>query len=108
MKRPPDPPPAEPRPSLTGFLVVMALFFALPAALLFRLVDTTGSTRVAVQILALTLPATGALVLRLNPDLVPARAVLEDLSPLEWVRVLLLTGLLLGGAWWTATLVHPS
>lgn len=102
--RPPSPSPSRPAGRLTALLVVLVLFFALPAVLFFRLAGAEGSTRVAVLILALTLPATGALILRLNPDLVPDHAALTGLSPMEWVHLALLAALLLGGVWWLTTL----
>lgn len=99
--RAPQPAP----PPLTGLLWVVALCFVLPVALLVHLAGTTGSTRLAGHILALTLPATGALILRLNPDLLPDRAALATLGPLGWLRIALLAALLGFGAWWVARLV---
>jgi hypothetical protein len=80
------PPSAASR--LLGFVLVLAGTFVLPAALFFRLSHTVGSTRVAVQIVALILPATGALILQMNPDLVPDRRTLAALSPLAWVALI--------------------
>lgn len=99
--------PDRPGVRLTGLVVVLAVFFALPAVLFLRLAGTIGSTRLAVQVLMLTLPATGALVLHLNPDLVPDRAGLRAVSTVEWIRAVLLAGLLVGGAWWLAGAVLP-
>jgi hypothetical protein len=82
---------------------VLVLFFALPAALFVRLSGTEGPGRVAVMILALTLPATGALILRLNPDLVSDRAALGSLSLMEWTHLAVLAALLLGVVWWLTT-----
>jgi hypothetical protein len=87
-------------------MVVGVLFFVLPALLFFRLAGREES-RVAAMILALTLPATGALVVRLNPDLVPDRASLRDLPPAEWAHVVLFGALLAAGAWWLAGLLAP-
>jgi hypothetical protein len=80
------------------------VFFALPAALFFRLSSTEGSTRVAVQIVAMTLPATGALILRVNPDLVPDRATFQSLSPLAWASLAMLAGMVFVCTWWVAGL----
>jgi hypothetical protein len=95
-------PSGTPRGRLAGLVVVLALFFVFPLALFVRQGDTEGSTRVAVQIAALVLPATGALVLRLNPDLVPDRAGLADLTPGDWLRLALLAVVLAAVAWWVA------
>jgi hypothetical protein len=103
-RRPTPPPPNRAAPQLLGLLLVLAVFFALPAALFFRLSSTEGSTRVAVQIVAMTLPATGALILRVNPDLVPDRATLQGLSPVAWASLAVLTGAVFLCVWWAAGL----
>lgn len=92
---------------LTTLLIVVTLFFVLPALLFLRLAGSEGSTRVAVMILALTLPATGALVLRVNPDLVPDAGTVRSLSAYEVLRLVLLAALLLGGAWWITAGITP-
>ncbi len=105
MRRRHPAPPSDPAaPRILGLLLVLALFFVLPAALFFRLGSTEGSTRVAVQIVAMTLPATGALILRVNPDLVPDRATFRSLSPVAWASLVLLTVTVLACAWWVAGL----
>jgi len=86
-------------PRLTGLLVVLVAFFVLPAFIFLRMAETVGSTRVAVQIVALVLPATGALILRVNPDLVPTRGALRATTPLEWLRLGGLAALMVGAAW---------
>jgi hypothetical protein len=86
-------------PRLTGLVVVLVAFFALPALVFLRLADTAGSTRVAVQIVALVLPATGALILRVNPDLIPSRASLRSTPPSEWLALVVVGALLLAVAW---------
>jgi hypothetical protein len=103
-RRTPSPPPNRAAPRILGLLLVLAVFFVLPAALFFRLGGTEGSTRVAVQILAMTLPATGALILRVNPDLVPDRATLRSLSPVAWAALAVLAGAVFTCAWWLAGL----
>jgi hypothetical protein len=102
-RKPPRTPSRPAGTRLAALLVVLVLFFALPAALFVRLSGTEGPGRVAVMILALTLPATGALILRLNPDLLPDRAALGSLSLMEWMHLAVLTALLLGGVWWLTT-----
>jgi hypothetical protein len=92
---------------LLGLLLVFAVFFVLPAAVFLRLSGTTGSTRVAVQITALTFPATGALVLRLNPALVPDRATLGALPLLAWVALAVALVAILATAWWLAGVLGP-
>lgn len=105
-RRAPAPPSAAPR--LLGLLLVLAIFFVLPAAVFFRLRDTVGSTRVAVQIVAMTLPATGALVLRVSPGLVPDRASLGTLSLVAWAALAVATVALVTGIWWVAGALAPS
>ncbi len=104
MSRRPAPPPSpSPYPQLRTLLLVLVGFFVLPAVLFFRLAGAEeAGARMAVMILALTLPATGALILRLNPDLLPDRQGLRRLQPLEWVNLLALLALLLTGVWWLA------
>lgn len=84
---------------------MLAAFFVLPAGLFLRVADTEGQGRVAVMILALTLPATGALILRLNPDLIPDRATLRRLGPGDLARLGALAVLLLAAVWWLTGLV---
>jgi hypothetical protein len=103
-RRPTSPSPNQAAPRILGLLLVLAVFFALPAALFFRLSGTESSTRVAVHIVAMTLPATGALILRVNPDLVPDRATLRSLSPLAWAALAVLAGGVFMCTWWIAGL----
>lgn len=108
MKRPPVPASRSTASRLLGLLLVFAVFFVLPAAIFLRLSGTTGSTRVAVQIVALTFPATGALVLRLSPGLIPDRASLETLPALAWAALAFATAAVLAAAWWVAGALGPS
>ncbi len=105
MKRPEPPAPVPALARLRTLLLVLAVFFVLPAALFFRLAGAGDGRRTAVMIVALTLPATGALILRLNPDLVPERAALRGLRALEWVTLAALGALLASAAWWLAGLL---
>jgi hypothetical protein len=73
-----------------------------------RLAGRAGSVGVAVMILALVLPATGALILGVNPDLVRDGPALRGLRPADWLQVGLLALRLLGGAWWIAAPLQPS
>jgi hypothetical protein len=102
MKRRPAPLPDPAAPRILKLVLVIAVFFVMPAALFFRLSGTEGSTRVAVQIVAMTLPATGALILRLNPDLVPDRDAFRGLSPLAWASLAALSAAVVACAWWLA------
>jgi hypothetical protein len=79
--------------------VVLATCFVLPALVFVRLVGSPGSLGVAVLIVALTLPATGALILRVNPDLVPDRDTLRALPAVAWLRAAVLAGLMGAAAW---------
>lgn len=107
-----DPPrPEDPRPALSrlrALVVVLALCFVLPAVLWLRLAGRGHSVGVAVMILALVLPATGALILRLNPDLVPEGRALRTLGPADWLQAVLLAAALLAGAWWVAGRLQPA
>jgi hypothetical protein len=99
-------PSVEPRGPGLGRLaalsVLLAVFFVLPAALFVRLSGTEGPGRLAAMTLALTLPATGALLLRLNPDLIPDRAALRRLAPADWASLAVLAALVLSAAGWLA------
>ncbi|MGH7266765.1 MAG: hypothetical protein ACREMB_18235 [Candidatus Rokuibacteriota bacterium] len=84
-------------------MTVLAVFFALPVALFVRFAGGEGSGRVAAMVFALTLPATGALILRLNPDLIPDRAALGRVTALEWAALAVVVALVTAGARWLAT-----
>jgi hypothetical protein len=100
----PSPPPPAPSAfaQLRVLVIVVAIFFLLPAVLFFRLSGNEGGTRTAVMVLALILPATGAMILQRNPDLLPERHRVRALQPLEWVNLAALAALLATGAWWLA------
>ena len=108
VKRSPSPPPHPSGARLRGLLIILALFFVLPAALFLRLIGSEGTARVAAMILALTLPATGAVILRLNPDLLPELESLKELAPGEWIHLIALAALLLVGIWWLTTALAPA
>lgn len=107
MRRRPVPTSPSTASRLLALLLTFAVFFVLPAAVFLRLSGTTGSTRVAVQIVALTFPATGALILRLNPALIPDRASLGALPPLAWAALVVATAAVLAAAWWVAGALGP-
>ena len=108
MKGRPAQPAGQVAPRILKLVLVLAVFFVMPAAIFFRLSATAGSTRVAVQIVAMTLPATGALILRVNPDLIPDRDTFRSLSPLAWASLAILVGVVVACAWWLAEAIAQS